>query len=83
MITFSCLQAAIAMYGCARIGAVHSVVFGGFAPNELARRIDDAEVSANLIPLRRGMPVVHGCQWITHLAKYRGIVLLKGKICYG
>ena len=38
-------QAAIAMYGCARIGAVHSVVFGGFAPNELARRIDDAAVS--------------------------------------
>jgi len=35
-------EAAIAMYGCARIGAIHSVVFGGFAPNELARRIDDA-----------------------------------------
>eukprot|EP00794_Sanderia_malayensis_P018224 gene18224-20042_t len=35
-------EAAIAMLGCARIGAVHSVVFGGFAPNELARRIDDA-----------------------------------------
>ena len=33
------------MYGCARIGAIHSVVFGGFAPNELARRIDDASVS--------------------------------------
>jgi propionyl-CoA synthetase len=36
-------QAAIAMLGCARIGAVHSVVFGGFAPNELAVRIDDAK----------------------------------------
>jgi propionyl-CoA synthetase len=35
-------EAAIAMLGCARIGAVHSVVFGGFAPNELAVRIDDA-----------------------------------------
>ena len=33
----------IGMYACARIGAVHSVVFGGFAPNELAVRIDDAE----------------------------------------
>ena len=32
------------MYGCARIGAIHSVVFGGFAAHELARRIDDAEV---------------------------------------
>jgi propionyl-CoA synthetase len=35
-------QAVIAMLGCARIGAVHSVVFGGFAPRELAVRIDDA-----------------------------------------
>jgi propionyl-CoA synthetase len=36
-------EAAIAMLACARIGAVHSVVFGGFAPSELAARIDDAE----------------------------------------
>ncbi len=36
-------QAAMAMLACARIGAVHSVVFGGFAPNELAIRIDDAK----------------------------------------
>lgn len=36
-------QAAIAMLACARLGAIHSVVFGGFAPNELAVRIDDAE----------------------------------------
>ena len=36
-------EAAIAMLACARIGAVHSVVFGGFAANELATRIDDAE----------------------------------------
>jgi len=36
-------EAAIAMLGCARIGAVHSVVFGGFASNELALRINDAE----------------------------------------
>lgn len=35
-------EALIAMLACARIGAVHSVVFGGFAPNELAARIDDA-----------------------------------------
>src|SRR6266852_9771031 len=32
----------IAMYACARIGAIHSVVFGGFAANELAVRIEDA-----------------------------------------
>jgi propionyl-CoA synthetase len=35
-------EAAISMLACARIGAVHSVVFGGFAANELALRIDDA-----------------------------------------
>ena len=36
-------EAAIAMFACARIGAVHSVVFGGFASNELATRINDAK----------------------------------------
>jgi propionyl-CoA synthetase len=36
-------QAVVAMLACARIGAVHSVVFGGFAAHELAVRIDDAE----------------------------------------
>jgi propionyl-CoA synthetase len=35
-------EAAIAMLACARLGAIHSVVFGGFAANELATRIDDA-----------------------------------------
>jgi propionyl-CoA synthetase len=35
-------EAVIAMLACARIGAIHSVVFGGFAGNELAKRIDDA-----------------------------------------
>jgi propionyl-CoA synthetase len=36
-------EAAIAMLACARIGAIHSVVFGGFASHELATRIDDAK----------------------------------------
>jgi len=35
-------EAVIGMLACARLGAVHSVVFGGFAPHELAVRIDDA-----------------------------------------
>jgi len=35
-------EVVIAMYGCARIGAIHSVVFGGFASHELAVRIEDA-----------------------------------------
>lgn len=36
-------QAAISMLACARLGAIHSVVFGGFAAHELAVRIDDAK----------------------------------------
>lgn len=36
-------EAAVAMLACARLGAVHSVVFGGFAANEMAIRIDDAK----------------------------------------
>jgi len=36
-------EAVVAMLACARLGAVHSVVFGGFAPHELAMRIDDAK----------------------------------------
>ncbi len=36
-------ETAVAMLACARIGAIHSVVFGGFAANELATRIDDAK----------------------------------------
>ncbi|MEM0906006.1 MAG: AMP-binding protein [Pseudomonadota bacterium] len=41
-------ETAAAMLACARIGAVHSVVFGGFAAKELAARLDDAEPSAIL-----------------------------------
>ncbi len=36
-------EAVMAMLACARIGAIHSVVFGGFAAKELATRIDDAK----------------------------------------
>jgi propionyl-CoA synthetase len=41
-------EAVIAMLACARLGAIHSVVFGGFASNELAKRIDDAKPKAIL-----------------------------------
>ena len=44
-------QAIGAMLACARIGAIHSVVFGGFAAKELATRIQHARVS-NLSNLR-------------------------------
>ncbi|MCP5961275.1 AMP-binding protein, partial [Klebsiella pneumoniae] len=36
-------EAAIAMLACARIGAVHCVVFGGFSPDSLASRIEDSQ----------------------------------------
>jgi len=36
-------EAAYAMLACARIGAIHSVVFGGFSPDSLAGRIEDAK----------------------------------------
>lgn len=39
-------EALEAMLACARLGAIHSVVFGGFSPNELAIRIDDAKPKA-------------------------------------
>ncbi|TVP58749.1 MAG: acetate--CoA ligase, partial [Gemmatimonadales bacterium] len=57
-------EAAISMLACARIGAIHSVVFGGFSPASLADRINDAEAKVlitadggyrrgNVIPLKK------------------------------
>ena len=46
-------QAAFAMLACARIGAIHSVVFGGFAAKELATRIDDATPKVILAEIGR------------------------------
>ena len=39
------VEAAVAMLACARIGAIHSIVFGGFSPDSLASRIQDSECS--------------------------------------
>jgi propionyl-CoA synthetase len=55
-------EAVVAMLACARIGAVHSVVFGGFAARELATRIDDAKPSVILSAscgLEPGRPVAY------------------------
>jgi propionyl-CoA synthetase len=57
-------EAVIGMLACARIGAIHSVVFGGFAPNELATRIRDAEPKVILsascgIEVNRIIPYKH------------------------
>jgi acetyl-CoA synthetase len=53
-------EAAYAMLACARIGAVHSVVFGGFSPDSLAGRIEDAESKFIITAdegLRGGRPI--------------------------
>ena len=53
-------EAAYAMLACARIGAVHSIVFGGFSPDSLAGRIEDAQSSVLITAdegLRGGRPV--------------------------
>ncbi len=53
-------EAAFAMLACARIGAIHSVVFGGFAAASLATRIDDAKPKVMVTSdcgMRGGKPV--------------------------
>ncbi len=69
-------EAAIAMLACARLGAVHSVVFGGFAANELAVRIDDAQpkvmVSASCgIEVNRTIPYKPLMDGAIDLAKHK------------
>src|SRR5260370_36558979 len=53
-------EAAYAMLACARIGAIHSVVFGGFSPDSLANRIGDCDSNIVITAdegLRGGKPV--------------------------
>ena len=61
-------EAAIAMLACARIGAVHSVVFGGFAAAELAARIDDAEPVA-LVTASGGLEPGRTVEYLPIVAK--------------
>ena len=76
-------EAAVAMLACARLGAVHSVVFGGFAAAELASRIDDAKpkailtASCGIEPARlvEYMPLVNGALEIADHAVGSVIVL--------
>jgi len=81
-------EAVIAMLACARIGAVHSVVFGGFAANELAARIDDAQpvalltASGGLEPGRtvEYLPAVAKALTLTGAAPATVIVKNRGEI---
>ncbi|WP_238422884.1 propionyl-CoA synthetase [Gordonia sp. 'Campus'] len=61
-------EAAIAMLACARIGAVHSVVFGGFAARELATRIDDAEPVA-VVTASGGLEPGRAVEYLPMVAK--------------
>ncbi|MCG2586161.1 propionate--CoA ligase [Massilia sp. TS11] len=69
-------EAAFAMLACARIGAIHSVVFGGFAANSLATRIDDAQPKL-IVSAEAGMrggkavPYKHLLDEACHLAEYK------------
>jgi propionyl-CoA synthetase len=81
-------QAVVAMLACARLGAVHSVVFGGFAANELATRIDDAKpkvivtASCGIEPGRvvEYMPLLNGAiDQATH--KPDACVVLQREMC--
>jgi propionyl-CoA synthetase len=81
-------QAVVAMLACARIGAVHSVVFGGFAPSELAARIEDAEpvvivaASCGLEPNRiiQYKPIIDQALAMTRHQPRRVIVLQREEV---
>ena len=59
------VEAAAAMLACARIGAIHTIVFGGFSPDSLANRIQDAGVKVLITADegRRGGRRRPGCGW--------------------
>ena len=73
------IEAAVAMLACARIGAVHSIVFGGFSPDSLSSRIQDSECKVLLtadegrrggrkVPLKANADeALKSCPSITHV----------------
>ena len=72
-------EAAIAMLACARIGAIHSVVFGGFSPESLRDRMNDAAAKVlvtadggyrrgQIVPLKRNADkALEGCETVKHV----------------
>src|SRR6266568_4556892 len=70
-------EALIAMLACARIGAVHSVVFGGFAAPELATRIDDAAPKV-ILTASCGIEVSRGIEYKPILERPQAVAALTG-----
>ncbi len=66
-------QTLVAMLACARLGAVHSVVFGGFAPHELATRIDDAKTPSRRLRVLRRRTEPPGQVQVDARRRHRGV----------
>lgn len=69
-------QALFSMLACARLGVIHSVVFGGFAPHELAIRVDDAKpkviiTASNGIEIKKIIPYKPYVDEAIELAEYK------------
>ena len=83
-------EAAFAMYACARIGAIHSVVFGGFAAKELSNRIDDCKpkliitASCGLEPKKviKYLPIVTSALEISNMSDLPRLVVQRHEIVY-
>jgi len=85
-------EAAIAMLGCARIGAIHSVVFGGFSPDSLRDRINDAKAKllitadvgyrrGNVVPLKKNSDTaLEGTDSIEHVIVVKRELSGSGKV---
>jgi propionyl-CoA synthetase len=75
------IEAAFVMLACARLGAIHSVVFGGFAPKELASRIDDCHpklivtASCGIEPgkILPYVPIIEEALSLSHIANAKNI----------
>ncbi len=73
-------EAIVAMLACGRIGAIHSVVFGGFASNELATRIDDAKPKV-IVSASCGIEVTRVIEYKPLLDKAIEMALFKPDCC--
>jgi len=73
-------EALVGMYACARLGAIHSVVFGGFAPRELATRIDDAKPKV-ILSASCGIEVGRVVQYKPMLDEAIALASAKPQIC--